>query len=217
MRGAVRGLVVSPWFAAGAGFVVAAGAFMYAPHAQLSPGNPLIGRTPCKAHGCKSTTEQGAKPLNAAAGQLPASPSPSPSTPPTTGLTFKYAVSWHTHDTFEMVLIVAGKKAIGDWRLTFTIQGATKITSVLGADWQPSGTGGVVATGATYGGSQDASVPSSGSPSARPTSGDDNYSDAGARSPDVIYLVVDGSGTPKAPDDCFFDGSACQFAQMTSP
>lgn len=207
----MRGLLVSPWFAAGAGFVVAAGAFIYAPHAQIQFGN-AIGVTQCKLAGCHPTTPQGgAPPIAAGAGAGPLPASPAATTPTATaGLTFRYAENWQTHRRFQMVLTVTGKRAVGNWRLAFVIPGATDVT-VLGAAWQQSGTDGGTASGTTAGNSQE--------PAGTPRTPDSDWpsheGDAGSGNPqaDAVYLIVDGEGTPGAPDGCVFDGAACQFSR----
>jgi hypothetical protein len=213
LTGAVRGLLVSPWFAAGAGFVVAAGAFMYAPHAQLSFGNPLIGRTPCTVAKCHPPTAQGgAPPVPAGVGIGPVTPSAAASVPATAGLTFRYVVNWHTHDTFSMVLTVTGKKAIGNWQLSFVIPGASNI-SVLGADWKKSGTDGVSASGSTFGDGDAPSGPLSTPAPGRPSP--DPGSDSVSAQPDAVYLVVNGDGAPTGPAGCSFDGVPCHFHQIS--
>jgi hypothetical protein len=213
----VHGLLVSPWFAAGAGFVVAAGAFMYAPHAELSFGgsNPLINTSPCasKCHH-HTTIEQGAPPLAAGTGEgtLPTpSPSPSPGSAQaaTAGMTFGYSVSWQSGGTFQMLLRVTSKKPIGSWQLAFVIQGARNV-KVVDAQWQQSGTDGGTASGTALGSAYGPGETPRPSPSAG--SGGDN----GSYQRDVLYLFVDGDGTPTAPDQCVFNGTRCDFTLTAS-
>jgi hypothetical protein len=209
LSGAVRGLLVSPWFAAGAGVVVAAGAFIYAPHAELEFGN-AIGVTQCTVAQCHPTTEQGAPPLPAGTGAGPVATSPAIAPAAVTdGLTFRYAVNWHTHGMFQMVLTVTGKKAIGNWRLAFVIPAATDVR-VLGAEWQPSGTDGGTASGTSIVASYEPAAGRGTSAPGEPTP-EDELDSAGSQ-PDAVYLIVDADGTPAAPERCGYDGAACQFS-----
>src|SRR5260370_20317743 len=48
---AVRGLLVTPWFAASTGFVVAAGMWLYSPHARIN-FPPAIGKVHCQSRDC---------------------------------------------------------------------------------------------------------------------------------------------------------------------
>jgi hypothetical protein len=213
LTGAVRGLLVSPWFAAGAGFVVAAGAFMYAPHAQLSFGNALISRSPCTAVKCQhqSTTAQGAPGMPAGTGIEQVSPSPTPSpTAVTTDLTFGYTVIWQNHGTFAMVLTVTAKKAIGNWNLSFVIPGATNVTVVQATSY-PTQTASPTASQTP--GSSRTKTPD-GQPSSGPSAG--AVSDHGADQTDSLSLLVEGDGTPVPPGQCTFNGTTCDFTKITS-
>ena len=206
LTGAVRGLVVSPWFAAGAGFVVATGAFMYAPHAQLSFANPLIGVHHCKACSHDSTNEQGVAGMPAGTGVGLPPPSPTPSlTDPTTGMTFGFTETSHSHAGFQLLLTVTGKKAIGTWTLSFQIPGATNVT-VLEATPELPDTGTPVAS-ATPGGSRTTT------PSPEPSPGSSAGATAanGVDSADTLYLVVKGEGAAEPPADCTFDDVSCNF------
>lgn len=194
LTGAARGLLVSPWFAAGAGFVIAAGAFIYAPHAELNFGN-AIGVTHCTQSDCETVTPQGGAPPIAAGGGTPI-----PAEPAATGLTFRYTVNWDDHGPFEMVLTVTGKHAIGAWQLTFVIPGATAV-SVVGANWQPSGTDGGTASGTTLGASHGTQLSAA---------VDGHHGHDGQQN--VVSVVVQGTGQPKAPTGCVFNGATCQFS-----
>ena len=59
MAGAVRGLVATPWFAAATGFVVAAGLWIYSPHAELKFPSSAVGTVPCTAQGCGDYSRPG--------------------------------------------------------------------------------------------------------------------------------------------------------------
>jgi hypothetical protein len=200
--------VVSPWFAAGGGIVVAAGAFIVAPHAQLNFG-PAIARSPCTvAKGHHAAPLAGAPPVPAGGGVGPVTPSPTATPEPPNGadLIFKYSVTWHTRDMFQMVLTVTSKKAIRTWQLSFVIPAAADV-KVSNADWQPSGTDGGMASSTTVGSGGPVGTHSA-APSAGASVGDSPASD----NPDVVSLVVTGNGAPAAPQSCSFDGSACSFS-----
>ncbi len=195
LTGAVRGLTVSPWFAAGVGFVIAAGAFIYAPHASLSFGNEVIGRTPCSEAGC--IIAQQAPQITGGANGL-VTPSPSASSSGGTGchagsdgeLGFTYTVQPHGSGMFQMTITVTSDHPIGAWQLSFEIPGATDL-SVEGASWRASGTDGGTASGP----------------------GDAPSQSAVGQQADVVSFVVDGKGQlAVAPDHCYFNGSSCQFS-----
>ncbi len=209
-----RGLLVSPWFAAGAGFVVAAGAFIYAPHASLSFGG-AIGVTHCQVAGCNQTTELGAPPLPAGTGDGQVTAGPATKLPAATlpaGLTFSYTVTWHAHGMFGLLLTVASKHAIGNWRLAFTIPGATKL-SVFGGKWQPSGTDGGTASGTGDNGYPDAAT--QGQTTDRPSPGTAPQPEAGHGGGQSfsLYVIVDSTSAPAAPTHCSLNGAACHFSR----
>jgi hypothetical protein len=199
LSGAARGLLVSPWFATGAGFVIAAGAFMYAPHAELNFGNEVIGRAPCRVAGC--TIPQQAPVMAGGANGL-VTPSPSASS---TGRhaahagsdspTFAYSVKATGSDAFQMTLTVTSEHAVGPWKLAFVIPGAGNL-SVVGASWQASGTDG----GSASGGAHSA-------PSSQPTSG------TSANQPDIVSFVVYGKGeSTAAPGHLVFSDAQGTFS-----
>ncbi len=210
LTGAMRGLVVSPWFAAGAGFVVAAGAFIYAPHASLQF------ETQCKLVVCQRLTPLAAPPVIAGTGQgqlRSAAPSTAAPAAPAR-MTFGYIVEWHAGGAFQMLLTVTSTRAIGNWRLAFAILGATNV-AVHDAHWQPSGTDGGTASGTagdgepSYSGTQGSGYqdgwPGSGTFGNAP-SGYHGYAYS-------LHLVVTGEGAPAAPAGCSYDGSPCSFSR----
>jgi hypothetical protein len=215
LTGAVRGLIVSPWFAAGAGFVVAAGAFLYAPHAQLSFGNPLVHRSPCAAARCEHdfSTEQGARgTLGTGVEQVPANPASS-ATAATTGMTFGYAVTSHNRAGFQMLLTVTGKKAIGNWTLSFLMPGATDVTVLEATPVDPATGTPTPASTPSGSGSTRTTMPS---PEPSPGFSASPTAAHGVDSADTLYLVVKGDGAPAAPADCTFDGVPSSFSQSQS-
>ncbi|MBO0833592.1 MAG: hypothetical protein J2P29_16650, partial [Actinobacteria bacterium] len=88
LTGAMRGLLGSPWFAAGAGIVIATGAVVYSPHSRLHL-RPAITVTHCKVAGCNATSTSGSPPQVAGVGTEPVVAGPGQSAA-TAGLTFSY-------------------------------------------------------------------------------------------------------------------------------
>jgi hypothetical protein len=218
LTGAVRGLMVSPWFAAGAGFVIAAGAFAYAPHARLNFPNEVIGRTPCFTTACAVPAQA---PVIAGTSNGLVTPSPAPSStghvakhaaPEASDNTpdFTYTVQQHGSGMFEMTLTVTSDHALGPWGLSFEIPGATGL-SVTGANWQPLGLHGGTASGPAIGGTPNSGQSSSAAAGDPTRAGSDS---AGGKQSYAVSFVVEGKGAPtSAPDQCSFDGSSCQFTQ----
>jgi hypothetical protein len=205
LTGATRGLLVSPWFAAGAGFVIAAGAFIYAPHGELFLTEP--GVKACDVAGCHSLTQDGGTLLTPKGGATPI-----PTTPPaTTGLAFTYSVNRPRHGAFRMQLTVRASHAIGDWRLFFVIPGATDV-SVADAAWQQSGTNGGTASNFGSAGADNTSAydqQNSGH------SGNQGYvgthPGGNGDQQDYVSFTVTGFGQPSAPENCSFNGAPCSF------
>lgn len=200
---AVRRLMVTPWFAAATGVVVAAGLFIYAPHAQLRLPNGAVGRVPCQTEGCGIPTPNG-KGAPAGSGLLPmGSGVKSAGKSQGTGsavrrLKFAYRVLWQSQGRFGMVISVSGNRLPRTWRLAFTMPGDS-ITDVQGAAWRPSGRYGIVA-----------SWPAGTTPWQVRTS---DGGDRGFRTSDGqgATFVVLGTGTFVSPQACSFDGASCAF------
>jgi hypothetical protein len=211
LAGAARGLVVTPWFAAATGFVVAAALWIYMPHAELKFPQSSVGVVPCQPRGCDAAAGQGSgalatttrQPIGRSgkiAGQGAAQPDPGRRTA-ASGLTFSYAVIWQGQGRFDVQITITGKHASRDWKLAFAMPG-DHIGAVLGAAWQPSGTD-----------SGTASTPSSSSPPVWDSGGhgDSGGPDARGRS-DVISFLIFGDGTPVMPTGCQFNGASCTFS-----
>ncbi len=156
MAGAVRGLAVTPWFAAATGFVVAAGLWIYSPHAELKFPPSAVGVVPCEAQGCGITAGQDGGALATTKGRpiTPAGKSAGKAAAQTDGeggaaasrFTFSYVVLWQAGGRFGVRISVTGKHVPRTWKLTFAMPG-DDINDVLGADWRPSGAGGGTASG----------------------------------------------------------------------
>lgn len=199
-------LLVSPWFAAGAGFVIATGAVIYMPHARL---DPAIHVTPCKQASCKQqqlTPQTGAKPLPAGAG----APIPAPSKSSVlAGMTFRYQVeersAWYG---FSMLITIHAQHSLSAWNLSFVIPGAKSVYVSYGALWKPSGANG--GTASSYAGTESAGYAQ--------ISAHESGADAEAsRTGYTVQFQVRGTGTPGAPTDCYYEGVRCSFKPASVP
>ncbi len=92
------------------------------------------------------------------------------------------------HDGFMAVILVQGRHRLGTWQLRFSLPGAS-IQHIMWAKWQHDGQGGVVI---------------SGSPLPWPRSGDHE-----------ARIVIFGTGTPRWPTGCQFDGGSCTFRALS--
>ena len=228
MREAARSLLVTPWFAAGTGFVVAAGLWIYSPHTVLKFPDAAPGMSLCKSAGCA------ADPLGHGAGSLtatspgthisrpaarirhPAGPTVTRHDAANSGLTFKFTVLWQRHSSFGAAITVSGHKVPKSWQLSFDIPGV-RIGSVMGVSWRTSASGdGGVASPLTFpsGGGPGGGGPGGGGPSGGPAPG--GFGPAGQQHAHgevipVVSFVITGSGSASTPADCVFDGAACTF------
>jgi len=205
LSGAARGLLVTPWFAAATGFVLAAALWIYSPHTELRLGPPsnAIRVVPCQQDGCGVTTEQGARSLTATSRQPIVRPSTSAShsdlrrVSAAAGLTFTYLVVWQQPGNFAVMITVTGKRSIRDWRLSFAMPG-DQINKVMGASFTAAG--------------RDAGTASDMGDQA---TGDDGHDSPGSPGPSgdlpAISFTVFGQGTPVPPTHCAFNGASCTF------
>jgi hypothetical protein len=203
LRSAARSLLVTPWFAAGAGIVLAAGLWIYSPHTELKFPAAAVdpAQVPCALSGCGSgsgmhahgrlaTSRPGVRmrhrqAASAAAQNLAVSK-----------LKFRVTVLWRRSDGFGAFVTVSGPDLPTAWRLTFDLPGA-RIQRVIGALWQPAASG---PGGTAY--SQ-----TSGEPNGTGTPGDGDQAAAAG----TISFLVFGTGSPGAPTGCVFNGFSCTF------
>jgi len=213
-----RGLLMTPWFAAATGSVVAASLWIYSPHPQLSYA---IGNAPCKTSGCGSSGDQhGAGSLTTRSRQrLRQQHQPAVSTKTRTrthtstaasGLRFGYVVQPAANGKFWLTVTITGKRPIKDWQLAFVLPGAD-IQSVHDADWHPAAGG--------DGGTASQLTGDAGPQHGGPVGGGSGQGDPGGYGhggTDVFFTVL-ASGKPVAPADGSFDGAKCTFRPLTSP
>jgi hypothetical protein len=217
-RGAARSLLVTPWFAAGAGFVLAAGLWIYSPHTELRfPSANAPYGVPCTAQQCGAGNGGGQLATSTPGerishhggsgrtGQADVVGRPSASS----GLTFTFSVPWQQNGNFQAVIIVRGRHLPANWRLEFTMPG-TNIRWVTGAQWQalPSGDGGTAFASLRQ--------PGGGGPGNGPGYGQGNgghgqgWGGGGPGQGGISFLVT-GSGSAGTPATCVFNGSNCTF------
>jgi hypothetical protein len=197
-----RRLLVSPWFAAGAGVVIATGVIIYMPHTKFEFGN-AIHVIHCRQAQCAPVTPEGGAqglPAGVGGGQVTASPR---AITVTAGMSFWYQVLDRTQSGFIMQITIRASHSLGPWKLSFVIPGATDVY-VPDARWVQSGTDGGTASNYYSGTESSDSAPISGHQSGGAVSSHDGY---------TVEFQVRGSGTPRAPTHCFYDGVACQFRQ----
>jgi hypothetical protein len=193
VRRAVHGLLVTPWFAASTGFVIAAGMWLHSPHASITFPS-AIGTIHCRTPGCIAEGGKGSGALASSApgqrlrinhGRRGTGQSVSASKV-TAGLKFTFTVLWHGHDAFGAAISISGGQSLGDWQLAFRLPG-TQIQSVFGAEWLQSARG--------DGGTASPFHQDFGQPADQ----------------DQVSFRVFGTGNLSRPTQCTFDGARCRF------
>ena len=217
-QGVVRGLLVTPWFAAATGFVIAVSLWIYSPHPQLAQeAGPYL--SPCTSDDCTphvspsgggslygKSKERVQQHQNSA---KPAKTDTLRSThAATSGLSFGYVVRPDADGTFWLMVTVTGKHPIKDWHLAFELAGA-HIQAVFGADWHRAGSHGGTASPFTGDPGEQHGWPSGG--------GDNGYGQGGAHDQPGVFFAVLASGKPVGPTHCSFNGASCTFRELSSP
>jgi hypothetical protein len=190
-------LLVSPWFAAGAGVVIATGVMIYTPHTNFA-----IDIQKCQLVSCTKLAPQGAAPLQAG----PGAPMPAPSRASVPAdMTFWYQpVNQSTGSGFGMWIAIRYPHSVSQWQLSVVIKGATGLYVYYWPRWQAFGTDGVTVS------SLVARTESAGYAeiSAHDAGNDGGFSPTGY----LVLFQVRGKGTPRLPTECTYMGSAhCTF------
>jgi hypothetical protein len=193
----VRSLLLTPWFAAGAGVVIAAALAVDSPAAlTYAPNSPGLR---CAASGCVRPSPGHAPALATASPGVPFlggggtrrrdGPAASPGAPPATAAVYQlgYQVVQRWTSGFVAVITLPGNAKPGAWNLQLSFPSA-RVDRVWGALWQPSGQAGA--------GTALGPWPGRGQGQGRP----------GSR-----QLILSATGVPTSPSDCRLDGSACSF------
>jgi hypothetical protein len=216
-----RGLLMTPWFAAATGSVIAASLWIYSPHPQLTYPGDAIGRVPCTTSGCGSPGDrQGTGGSLTTRSRQPLTQPYKSAVPAKTrtrtrastaasGLTFGYSVRPAADGKFWLTVTITGKHPVKDWQLAFVLPGA-HIQSVYNADWHAAGGDGGTAsqfTGGPGGG---------GSGNTDPVGDRGDYGPGGTDDPPLVFFTVLASGKPVGPADCSFDGAKCTFTELSS-
>jgi hypothetical protein len=225
IRGTAHGLLVTPWFAAGAACVIAAALWLSAPHTSFKLSDPTNSEPCASAHcapgadgGGTTATKSGKSFGNGA--QAAGSTAAAGSHKKLTGVTVSYDVVWHAHGKFTAVITITSKHELGRWRLSFRIPG-TKVKSVVGARWKPSARrdGGTAwplpvshsaarGAGREGGPSVSDSTSQSGGGSADHAAGD---AQGGSARSYKAWFVIEGVGSPARAVDCTYNGESCTF------
>ena len=196
-------MALSPWFAAGAGIVMAMGALIYAPHASLGFGR-AIQVTHCQQSLCRQVIPQGGGALIPAGSGVTASPSPSAAD---RVMTVSYEpLHDSTPSSFALWIMFSPPPSLSHWQLRFVIPGATYIyvygALSYGAVSVPSGTDGVTVTSL---------IAASDSAGYAPISGDQNGVDSLQSANGTVLFQVRGTGPNSSPARCSFSGGGCVF------
>lgn len=228
----MRGLLVTPWFAAGAGFVIAAALALGSPHTVLTYRPDT---TPCVGH-C-GNGQSGSSMAHGSTGVQIKTASPAPtgsaarhrsgstvrhgppggrhhrgSPPPESaaGASIGWKVLFNKYRQFSALITIPSGQAGHRWSLRFAIPG-TKITNVWGAQWQPSASDGGLASmlgRQRDGGSpQTQPGPGPGWPGWRQWHRHHGWWPTGENG----FLVV-GQGRPVTPVGCVLNHAACHFS-----
>jgi hypothetical protein len=195
---------VTPWFAAGAGIVIAAALAVNTPTA-LTYGPTGPGGL-CTTHSCTgsrrpqppqvATASPGVAIRGPSAGAKGAGAAPDQPGVTEMNAELSYQV-WRSGRGFVALITMPGAGKTG-WSLQFEFSGA-RIRNVMGARWHPSRDG--------AGGTADGPLPSRKQSSPAGGSG----RSAGPPAPDADQMVVVATGRPQTPSSCTLDGLSCHF------
>jgi hypothetical protein len=186
----LRGAMMTPWFAVSVGIVVATSLTLATPHPALTFPPPKTGR--CVTSGCASPapTSTPNTPVPAIKHEVRLPSPTSDENVRAAGVKVEYELlPKRHHPGFMAVIVVRGRHWLGTWQLQFSLPGAS-IQHIMWAKWRRDGQGGVMVRGAPL------PWPKAGNNEAR--------------------IVIFGSGTPKWPTGCQFDGASCSFRALAS-
>jgi hypothetical protein len=199
-----RSLLATPWFAAGAGIVLAAVLAVESPTA-LTYG-PTFPVEQCPVHGCAGNSGHPAgQPATATPGvalKAPGLKMNGGATVPSRrrgraprGVLLAYQIVSQWSSGFLAQISIPAAARSGGWSLRFAFP-AAHVERVWGARWEPSANGD---GGTAYG----------------PTRQSEHFRGGDRSGPG--QLMVSASGTPQPPSACALDGTSCRFAWQSSP
>ena len=192
-----RSLMVTPWFAAGAGIVIVA-ALAVDSSAALTyvPADPAVR---CPVTGCPGATPSHGPDVAAATPGLPLPPGSGPRAGAAPGAArggaaaapyqVGYQVARRWSSGFLATITMPKNLRPGPWSLQLAFPSA-RVDRVWGARWQPSGNG-------------DAGTATGLWPEHAPW--------PGAGQPGDGQVVISATGTPTTPSACRLDGVSCRF------
>lgn len=140
---ALRGVMLTPWFAVSVGIVIAASLTLASPHAALSFPPRQDGK--CEARDCRPGGT-GPQPAVDPGIRLPVSARHYVSAR-VSGIGVEYQLLPRRRDGFIAVIKIEDQRPLGKWSLRFVLPGA-RIGSIIWANWEPQGSAGVVVQGA---------------------------------------------------------------------
>jgi hypothetical protein len=200
-----RALMVTPWFAASAGIVLAAALAVDAPAAlTYAPNGPGVR---CATSGCASPAPGQPAVANASPGlELKTGTAPGGATSASArpgrrhGAAAVYELSYQVvrqwPGGFVAVITLPDDMPPGTWRLHLGFSSA-RVDQVWGARWQPTGNG----DAGTATGSWSAPRGHDGGPEG----------EQHTRGQDGRQVVIFATGTPTAPSGCRLDRASCDF------
>jgi hypothetical protein len=179
----MRGLLVTPWFAAGAGFVIAAALSLNSPRTIVTyrpndtPSQPRC--ADCQFPESGPASKPGVQIRSVDPAAIGGSGGPGPAVPIQLGP--------ELNGVFSVTFTLPAGLAGDGWKLRFALPGRD-ITRVLGAHWRPDA--------AQDGGEADMLAQGG---YVSPTN------------PAAVSVLVSASGSPVAPVDCVLNGQPCHF------
>jgi hypothetical protein len=211
----MRGLLVTPWFAAGAGFVIAAALALNSPHTVLTYRPNTSKCSTCIAPGAPANAKPGEvfkppKPVRTAKASRKAGAARH-GVVIAAGVAVGFQVVWNRNGEFAAIVTVPAQHASRGWRLRFEIPGR-RIVQVFGAKWQP-GPGGYGGMASTFSFQRD--LPGHSGPPTPPGEGlpkrPGEPGDFGHFDPQQLKFLVTAQGAPVTPELCVLNGVRCHF------
>ena len=215
LRGAARSLLVNPMFAAGTGFVIAAGLWIYSPHTvlrfpQADPATQL-----CQRPGCAADPKPGQLTVTSPGQQLhPRSKHKAAARPagqdaaPTAEVAFK--VLWQHGGSFGAQISLPRRGLPSSWTLQFELPGSARISYLMGATWKASANGAGITVSALApwadGGGGGHGYGRGGG------GGYGSQADQFGRRHAVSFVFV-ASGSAVTPTNCQLNGTSCTFGR----